>query len=843
MPYQSIFSGKNTATLPSGKANRFAGDFQPGQYAVKNQPKQPNPDTTPTATSSAVIKVPATPKSAGPNKSLLGTLSTYGKALITSPVSTVKDIATGQRINSVNNGALILQRAPLSKTAPIAKAQAGNIPAGTRGQLDHTIPLELGGTNSSKNLKLIPQSQDQANNSVENYLGSQLKANKINAQQAKQLILDYKAGKVSGQDTVNKAQNMPQGKSLISKIGGTTKSFGNAAIAGERVFATGIARDLPGGSNDLKANVKASDQAMKNIKQVHDLVASGKMKPEAAKKIIQQNANDAGITVKDTADIIAKLPTKGQIALGAASTAADILTGGKLSGLNIAKGTSLTSKVVRGSTQAGAFGTAGALNAGAAGGTKKQVAENFVAGAVLPGVLKIAGKGVSKGAEAVVGNQATKDLVANTKTKSLLDAVQTPKVVNADVATAKSINTIMSKIRTPSRVIQDIKAEGEATVAKQAEAEKVAQQTQKTVEANTKLDNQIELINAKKTDGKFTNVDKVKIKQLEAQKVPVEGSMPKVSEATPAVNKPNVPEADGVFITKQDKPVAGTLPMERFKTDIKPSQNSVDAKGVNKYIKQIQAGERPQVIVDKTNGINRVIDGHTKLAAYEHLGFKDVPVVDRNGRLTQPTQGVKLDSGAIKSQTEKPITTVPIEQPQIRQPEIGQSKLAASTEQKAIDKKLTQGFEGKPEYAKVNTKDQAAHALELHKTDPVRAERIALGKELPPGDLLPESVYTVVENHALKTGNVDLLRRLATESSLSGEATGMGQRIRMLGERDPDSAVAAMRKLAETRKAAAEKKLGKPVTKAVSDTVKEIRVAKPKVAKETFASFVDSLKC
>jgi hypothetical protein len=187
--------------------------------------------------------------------------------------------------------------------------------------------------------------------------------------------------------------------------------------------------------------------------------------------------------------------------------------------------------------------------------------------------------------------------------------------------------------------------------------------------------------------------------------------------------------------------------------------------------------------------------------------------------------------------------SVPIEQPKVKQPEIKQSKLASSTEQKAIDKKLTRGFEGKPEYAKVNTKDQANAASELLKSDPEKSTRIALGQELPPEHLLPESVYIAVENKALKDGNVDMLRKLATEGSLSSEATGMGQRIRMLGERDPDSAVTAMRKLVEARTKAIEKRTGKTVNKAVSDEIKQIRAAKPKVTKETWGSFVDSLKC
>jgi hypothetical protein len=40
-----------------------------------------------------------------------------------------------------------------------------------------------------------------------------------------------------------------------------------------------------------------------------------------------------------------------------------------------------------------------------------------------------------------------------------------------------------------------------------------------------------------------------------------------------------------------------------------------------------------------------------------------------------------------------------------------------------------------------------------------------------------------------------------------------------------------------------EKRTGKTADKAVSDEVKQIRAAKPKVTKETWGSFVDGLKC
>lgn len=195
-------------------------------------------------------------------------------------------------------------------------------------------------------------------------------------------------------------------------------------------------------------------------------------------------------------------------------------------------------------------------------------------------------------------------------------------------------------------------------------------------------------------------------------------------------------------------------------------------------------------------------------------------------------------------QRKQPVRTVMDKPtPEPKQPEIKTSKLASSTERKAIDAKLTKGFEGKPEYAKVSVPEQTKAALELLSTDAERAKRIALGHEMPPEGLLPESVYVAVEEQALKNGDVPLLRELATSSSLTSEATGMGQRLRMLAEREPDSAVTKIRELAEVRKKAAEARLKQPVEKAIKKDVSVIKSKIKSPTKTEWASFIEGIKC
>lgn len=175
-------------------------------------------------------------------------------------------------------------------------------------------------------------------------------------------------------------------------------------------------------------------------------------------------------------------------------------------------------------------------------------------------------------------------------------------------------------------------------------------------------------------------------------------------------------------------------------------------------------------------------------------------------------------------------------------PETKTPRLALGVEAKAVEQKLTKGFEGLPEYSTVNVADQAKRATELLKTDPERAKRIAMGSEMPDGDLLPESVFTAVENHALKSGDIDTIRDLATASTRPAEASAMGQRIRMLAERNPNSAVTAIRDVQLARENRAAKTFGKNGSEKIQNEIRaEIQRVAPKA--RDWASFLEEIRC
>jgi len=175
--------------------------------------------------------------------------------------------------------------------------------------------------------------------------------------------------------------------------------------------------------------------------------------------------------------------------------------------------------------------------------------------------------------------------------------------------------------------------------------------------------------------------------------------------------------------------------------------------------------------------------------------------------------------------------------------------LSRGIEEKAIERKLTKGFGELPEYERVNMIEQAGLANELIKADYERGKRIAMGEEIPPQNIIPEAVLVALEEHAIKNGDVVLLKDLATVSRLSTDATTMGQRIRTLAERNPESPVARIKEIKNVREANYEKGLKrknlekdkKAITKNIKDSIdKEI---KRKLKKGDWETFVNEMIC
>ncbi len=218
---------------------------------------------------------------------------------------------------------------------------------------------------------------------------------------------------------------------------------------------------------------------------------------------------------------------------------------------------------------------------------------------------------------------------------------------------------------------------------------------------------------------------------------------------------------------------------------------------------------------------------------------------------TKPKTDKAKTSGLAKSIEAKATTSaISVEKP-VTEPIKGTGKtkkrgLSKGVESKAIENKLTEGFGDLPKYEEVNMKDQASKAASIIKNDIEQAKRIAMGEEPAPNGVIPEALFVAVENEAIRTGDVSLLRDLATRSKLTTEATTMGQRIRTLAERDPESPTGAIKDVLATREKIAQDKLGhkkletekKKVVKRIKE---ELKQTEPKLS--DWESFIKSLEC
>lgn len=259
----------------------------------------------------------------------------------------------------------------------------------------------------------------------------------------------------------------------------------------------------------------------------------------------------------------------------------------------------------------------------------------------------------------------------------------------------------------------------------------------------------------------------------------------------------------------------------------------------------------------KANGGSQPTVKQLKEIAVDHLlnGVKDDFIGDlpANPEFKKLTQALATAKAGKISPTEKMVKPIK---------GTGEKKvrgLALSVEEKAIENNLTSRLSALPEYKTVNMAEQAAKAQKLVQENPELARKIAFGEERPPADLLPESVFVAVENDAIAKGDIATITALARESGLTAEATTMGQRLRALAERDPESPVGAFESVIRAREQELERRLasrkkqlgadGKKVkvtaatekAKVVEEIKQTIKKSAPK--KADWNAFIQELTC
>lgn len=142
--------------------------------------------------------------------SFIEKVGAYAEAIGADPVTAFTYIFQGQAIRRTDNGQIIVRRMSYEASQEVRKERGATQDL----ILDHTIPLQLGGTNVEGNLKLVPRDEWERYTPVENFLGISLRNGDIGGDTAQKLIRDFKEGRITEQDVYNTVDNMTGGKDI-----------------------------------------------------------------------------------------------------------------------------------------------------------------------------------------------------------------------------------------------------------------------------------------------------------------------------------------------------------------------------------------------------------------------------------------------------------------------------------------------------------------------------------------------------------------------------------------------------------------------------------------------------
>ena len=175
------------------------------------------------------------------------------------------------------------------------------------------------------------------------------------------------------------------------------------------------------------------------------------------------------------------------------------------------------------------------------------------------------------------------------------------------------------------------------------------------------------------------------------------------------------------------------------------------------------------------------------------------------------------------------------------------AKVAKSIEAKSIERGLTESFGEVAEYTPVTIKEQAKLMSDLMTSDIAKARRIAIGIEPLPKEIKGATALKAMEDYAMEKGNGKLALELAN-SPLARETSEAGQTLRLIAEREPDSATARIQEIVRERTKATEVKLRGQSAKKVKSGMKvdldsKIAKAKAKPTKYAWTTLIDEITC
>lgn len=352
-----------------------------------------------------------------------------------------------------------------------------------------------------------------------------------------------------------------------------------------------------------------------------------------------------------------------------------------------------------------------------------------------------------------------------------------------------------------------------------------------------------------------SNVGEQAVQGAKTQQIPVV-SPTETNAARTSVGSTAVSNADRTSI-----PVAGKS------TQVVGKSASIDTATYTKQSQQLSKAYDKEVaaLKDHPPVVQKILQGHidNKYQALqqnldESAGKTSVSFNSKETTIPEPkankapspagvvapkTTPTPVETGAGESVGRGSTPKTPEIPQQVTAPGSKVSGSALKSEQRAVQAGVVKDLGTKAEYATGSYKAEAAKAVDLAHNNPETAKAIAMGQQAGDNTIHEVAVRHAVEQKAISEGDTHTLLDL----SKSTQHTATSQSAQRLGAEgyntESHSPVAKITEVNNTRKAVFEKRTGTTINKATSSEVKAIRSATPKVSRETFASFVDSLKC
>ena len=169
------------------------------------------------------------------------------------------------------------------------------------------------------------------------------------------------------------------------------------------------------------------------------------------------------------------------------------------------------------------------------------------------------------------------------------------------------------------------------------------------------------------------------------------------------------------------------------------------------------------------------------------------------------------------------------------------SKVAKSMEAKAIEKGITESFKDLAGFTPITIKNQAKRVAKIME-DINYATKMVLGEVPLEEGVNSAALVTAMENYAMETKNGKLIKDIAN-SPLTAETSEAAQTLRMLREREKDSATAKIAEIKKAREKVAERRRLGNTKKKVKDTMKKKIKEKVKKNKYDWTNLIDEITC